>query len=165
VRGDAPINSAPRNPQRASTGLTAKARFRIVHIALLGQGLVLGVLGGFALAWSMANLHFGTEGIPILCLLVTPVHGGLLLVGGALAVLACLGHWTTVGYSAIAVAGWGSLAVVSAVEAAHHAPGALGFDSRDTVLYGVLFAYNLTLSVLLLPAVREKWRSRSLRGA
>jgi len=165
VRGDAPIKAAPRSPQRASTGLTAKARFRIVHIALLGQGLVLGVLGGFALAWSMANLHFGTEGIPILCLLVTPVHGGLLLVGGALAVLACLGHWTTAGYSVIAVAGWGSLAVVSAVEAAHHAPGALGFDSRDTVLYGVLFAYNLTLSVLLLPAVREKWRSRSLRGA
>lgn len=165
MRGDAPIKAAPRSPQRASTGLTAKARFRIVHIALLGQGLVLGVLGGFALAWSMANLHFGTEGIPILCLLVTPVHGGLLLVGGALAVLACLGHWTTAGYSVIAVAGWGSLAVVSAVEAAHHAPGALGFDSRDTVLYGVLFAYNLTLCALLLPAVREKWRSRSLRNA
>src|SRR3978361_1927539 len=95
VRGDAPIKAAPRSPQRASTGLPAKARFRIVHIALLGQGLVLGVLGGFALAWSMANLHFGTEGIPILCLLVTPVHGGLLLIRGALAVLACLGHWTT----------------------------------------------------------------------
>jgi hypothetical protein len=137
-----------------------KARFRVAHVALLGQGLVLGMLGGFALAWSMAaNLRFGREGIPVLCLLVTPAHGGLLLICGALAVLACLGRRTTVGFAVLALVGWGTLAVMSAVEAARHAPGALGFDHRDTVLYGVLAVYNLTLCVLLAPAVRD----RSLR--
>jgi hypothetical protein len=149
---------------RAATGTTAvRSRFRIVHAALLSEGLALGILGGFALAWSMANMHFGTEGIPILCLLVTPAHGGLLLVAGALAVVACLGQWTTAGYSGLAVAGWATLAVVSAVEAARHAPGALGFDHRDTVLYVVLAMYNLTLCVLVRPAIRTKWRNRSTR--
>src|SRR5258707_15896288 len=85
------------------------SRFRIAHRALLGQGLVIGVLGGVALAWSMANLRFGTEGIPLLGLAVTPLHGGLLLAGGALAVLACLGRWTTVGFSALAAGGWAAL--------------------------------------------------------
>ncbi|BBZ30208.1 hypothetical protein MMAD_45030 [Mycolicibacterium madagascariense] len=136
------------------------SRFRVGRIGLLSEGLVLGILGGFALAWSMANLRFGTEGIPVLCLLVTPAHGGLLLVGGALAVLACPGQWTTAGYTALAVVGWGVLTVVSAVEAAHHTPGALGFDNRDTMLYAVLTVYNLALAVLVMPTVRARWRSR-----
>ena len=151
---------SPSRPRQRRTRLT---RFRVGQLGLLGQGLVLGMLGGFALAWSMANLRFGTEGIPVLCLLVTPAHGGLLLAGGALAVLASPGQWTTAGYSALAVAGWGVLTVVSAVEAAHHAPGALGFDSRDTMLYAGLAVYNLVLVVLVAPTVRARWRSRRAR--
>jgi hypothetical protein len=164
AHGDA-LFAAARPGHVPSTKVNAtRARFRVAHVALLGQGLVLGMLGGFALAWSMAaNLRFGREGIPVLCLLVTPAHGGLLLIGGALAVVACLGRWTTVGVAVVAVAGWGTLAVISAVEAAHHAPGALGFDHRDTVLYGILALYNLTLCVLLAPAVRDGWRNRSTR--
>ena len=150
-------------PPRPRRRRARPSRFRIGQLGMLGQGLLLGMLGGFALAWSMANLRFGTEGIPVLCLLVTPAHGGLLLIGGALAVLACLGQWTTAGYAALAVAGWGALTVVSAVEAAHHAPGALGFDSRDTMLYAVLAAYNLTLAVLVAPTVRARWRRRRTR--
>jgi hypothetical protein len=132
----------------------ATSRFRIAHIALLGQGLAIGVVGGFALAWSMAaNLRFGREGIPVLGLAVTPLHGGLLMAGGALAILACLGRWTTVGFSAIAAGGWATLTMVCAVEAAHHAPGLLGFDPRDTLLYGVLGAYNLALCIWLAPTL------------
>ncbi|MDX1890297.1 hypothetical protein [Mycolicibacterium sp. 050158] len=142
-----------------AAGGSARALFRIAQLALLGQGLALGILGGFALAWSMANLRFGNEGIPILCLLVTPLHGGLLLAGGALAVLACLGDWTTAGYSIIAGVGWSALAVLSALGAAHHAPGALGFDTRDTVLYGVLAIYNLALCAVVVPVLRRKWRA------
>jgi hypothetical protein len=137
----------------------ATSRFRIARIALLGQGLAIGVVGGFALAWSMAaNLRFGLEGIPVLGLAVTPLHGGLLMAGGALAILACLGRWTTVGFSAIAAGGWATLTIVCAVEAAHHAPGLLGFDPRDTLLYGVLGAYNLVLCIWLAPTIWADWR-------
>jgi hypothetical protein len=144
--------------EAASRGLVEQvnSRFRIAHMALLGQGLVIGVLGGVALAWSMANLRFGTEGIPLLGLAVTPLHGGLLLAGGALAVLACLGRWTTVGFSALAAGGWAALTIVCAVEASRHAPGMLGFDPRDTLLYGALGAYNLVVCIWLAPTLRKK---------
>ena len=135
-----------RGPGRAAR------RFRVAHVALLAQGLVIGILGGFALAWSMANLRFGPEGTPILGLSVTPLHGGLLMACGSLAVLACLGRWTTLAFSVIAAAGWTALTVVCAFEAAHHAPGILGFDPRDTLLYAVLGAYNLVVFGWLLSA-------------
>lgn len=137
----------------------ASARFRIAYLALVAQGLSIGVLGGVALAWSMANLRFGSEGIQVLFLMVTPLHGALLLAGGALSVLACLGRSTTVGFSVVAAVGWATLTVVSAVEAAHHAPGVLGFDPRDTLLYGVLAVYNLTICLLLVPTLRRVRRA------
>jgi hypothetical protein len=132
------------------------ARFRIAHLALLCQGIVIGVLGGFAIAWSMANLPFGPDGSPVLGLSVTPLHGALLLTGGALATLACLGRWTTVGFAALAAAAWVTLTVVCAVEAAHHAPGVLGFDPRDTLVYGALGVYNLALFTWLAPILRSQ---------
>jgi hypothetical protein len=131
-------------------------RFRVAHLALLGQGLFIGILGGFALAWSMANLHFGPEGMPVFGLAVTPLHGGLLMACGSLAVLSCLGRWTTLGFSLIAAAGWATLTVVCAVEAAHHTPGILGFDPRDTLLYGALAIYNLALIGWLAPTLRDR---------
>jgi hypothetical protein len=135
------------------------SRFRIAHIALLGQGLAIGVMGGFALAWSMAaNLRFGREGIPVFGLTVTPLHGGLLMAGGALAILACLGRRPTVAFSVVAAGGWATLTIVCAVEAARHAPGLLGFDPRDTLLYGVLGAYNLALCIWLAPTLLADWR-------
>lgn len=150
------ISAAPERHARFSPsgGASAQAtsRLKIAHLALLGQGLALGILGGFALAWSMANLRFGPEGMPILGLAVTPLHGGLLMGCGSLAVLACLGRWTTLAFSAIAAGGWLALTIVCAVEAAHHVPGVLGFDPRDTVLYAGLGAYNLVVFAWLLSA-------------
>jgi hypothetical protein len=131
-------------------------RFRIAHLALLCQGIVIGVLGGFAVAWSMANLPFGPDGSPVLGLSVTPLHGALLLTGGALATLACLGRWTTVGFAAFAAAAWVTLTIVCAIEAAHHAPGVLGFDPRDTLFYGALAVYNLALFTWLVPFLRTR---------
>jgi hypothetical protein len=147
-------------PRREAPVPSARLRFRIAHIALLGQGLALGILGGFALAWSMANLRFGPEGAPILGLTVTPCHGGLLLISGAVAVLACLSRWTTAAFCAIAAAGWLTLTVICAVEAERHAPGALGFDPTDTLVYAALGAYNLVLTACLVPVLLAKRRSR-----
>jgi hypothetical protein len=166
----APTPTRPQSEAAADGELERRAhatwRFRIARIALLGQGLAIGVVGGFALAWSMAaNLRFGLEGIPVLGLAVTPLHGGLLMAGGALAILACLGRWTTVAFSAIAAGGWATLTIVCAVEAARHAPGLLGFDPRDTLLYGVLGAYNFMLCIWLAPTIWADWRLTRTRSA
>jgi hypothetical protein len=38
---------------------------------------------------------------------------------------------------------------VCALNVSHHAPGVLGFDPRDSLLYGVLSAYNFATLLLL----------------
>jgi hypothetical protein len=120
---------------------------------LMAEGLVVGVPGGVALAWSMGYTHFGADGIPMLGLKVTPLHAGLLLIAGTLALLACLGRRTALIFSALTAFGWATLTIVCANNVAHHAPGVLGFDPRDGFLYGVLSAYNLVTSLLLALAI------------
>ena len=113
------------------------------------EGLAIGVLGGVALASSMGYTRFGADGMPMLGLKVTPPHAGLLLVMGTLALLACLGERTALIFSALTAFGWATLTVVCALRAADHAPGVLGFDPRDSYLYGALSAYSLVTSSLL----------------
>jgi hypothetical protein len=121
------------------------------------EGLAIGVLGGVALAWSMGYTRFAADGTPMLGLKVTPLHAGLLLVVGSLALLACLGRRTALAFSALTARGWAALTIVCALNVAHHAPGVLGFDPRDSLLYGILCAYNLvTLSVLALALSTER---------
>jgi hypothetical protein len=139
-------------------------RFRVAHAALLAEGLAITAVGGVALALSNAGLRFGGEGMPVLGLALTPLHGGLLIVSGVLAVVVCLGRWSTVVFTAAAGAGWAALAIVCAVHTADRTPGILGFDSRDTVLYAVLGAYHLAVFLWLvptLPSLRRKRKSRS----
>ncbi|MFG1932321.1 hypothetical protein ACGFK1_17025 [Mycobacterium sp. NPDC048908] len=113
------------------------------------EGLVIGVLGGVALASSMGYARFGADGMPMLGLKVTPSHAALLLVMGTLALLACLGPRAALLFSGLTAFGWAVLTVVCAFKVAHHAPGVLGFDPRDSFLYGALSAYNLVTSFLL----------------
>lgn len=120
---------------------------------LMVEGLAIGVLGGVALAWSMGHTHFGADGMPMLGLKVTPPHAGLLLVAGTLALLACLGRRAALLFSGLTAFGWAALTIVCVLNVAHHAPGVLGFDPRDSLLYGVLSAYNLVTSLLLAAAL------------
>jgi hypothetical protein len=113
------------------------------------EGLAIGVLGGVALAWSMGYTRFGADGIPMLGLKVTPSHAGLLLIVGTLALLSCLGRRTALIFSALTAFGWAALTIVCALKVSHHAPGVLGFDPRDSLLYGALCAYNLVASLCL----------------
>jgi hypothetical protein len=113
------------------------------------EGLTIGVLGGVALASSMGYARFGADGMPMLGLKVTPPHAALLLVMGALALLACLGPRAALIFSALTAFGWAALTGVCAFKVAHHAPGVLGFDPRDSFLYGALSAYNFVTSFLL----------------
>jgi len=113
------------------------------------EGLAIGVLGGVALASSMGYARFDADGMPMLGLKVTPPHAALLLIVGTLALLACLGRRSAVIFSALTAFGWAVLTIVCSLKAAQHAPGVLGFDPRDSLLYGALSAYNLATSLLL----------------
>jgi hypothetical protein len=122
------------------------------------EGLAIGVLGGVALAWSMGHTRFGADGMPMLGLRVTPPHAGLLLIAGTLALLACLGRRTALVFSTFTAFGWAVLTIICALKVAHHAPGVLGFDPRDSLLYGALCAYNLIAAVLLALALSKYHR-------
>ena len=133
------LNTSGPEPRRSSLG----------RGLLTVEGLTIGVLGGVALASSMGYARFDADGMPMLGLKVTPPHAVLLLVMGTLALLACLGSRAALIFSALTAFGWAALTVVCAFKAAHHAPGVLGFDPRDSFLYGALSAYNLVTSFLL----------------
>ena len=134
-----------------------RVRSRAGQGLLMVEGLAIGVLGGVALAWSMGYTRFGADGIPMLGLKVTPSHAGLLLIVGTLALLACLGRRAALVFSALTAFGWAALTIVCALRVAHHAPGVLGFDPRDSLLYGALCAYNLvTSSCLALAMFKER---------
>jgi hypothetical protein len=152
-------------PGGASRLRVARSRFRLAYVALLFEGLASAGFGGVALALSMANLRFGERGMPFLGLELTPLHGGVLMVSGALAVLVCLGRWPTVAFAAVAAGGWAALAVVCAVRTGQHSPGVLGFDARDTVFYAVLGAYNLAVCLWLAPMVSTMWRTTRSRAS
>lgn len=124
-------------------------RFRAGQGLLVVQGLALGVLGGVALAWSMGYTRFGADGIPMLGLKVTPLHAGLLLTVGPLALLACLGRRAGFIFSALTACGWAALTVVCALQVAHHTPGVLGFDPRDKLFYAALSVYSLVTALCL----------------
>jgi hypothetical protein len=126
-----------------------RLRSRAGQGLLMVQGLAIGVLGGVALAWSMGYGRFGADGIPMVGLKVTPLHAVLLLSVGSLAVLACLARRTAFIFSALTAFGWAVLTVVCALKVAQHAPGVLGFDPRDSLLYGALSAYNLVTACCL----------------
>lgn len=129
---------------RQTKHVNVGARARVGRRALGAQGFTMGVFGGAGLAWSMANPHFGAAGAPILFLRVTPLHCSLLLVVGVLTVFASFGR-SAVMFNRVAALGWCVVTAVCVAATSNHNPGPLGFDSRDTVLYAVLTAYNLAL--------------------
>jgi hypothetical protein len=126
-----------------------RLRSRTGRGLLMVEGLAIGVLGGVALAWSMGYTRFGEDGIPMLGLRVTPTHAALLLIAGTLALLACLGRRTALIFSTLTAFGWAALTIVCVLKVAHHTPGVLGFDPRDSLLYGALCAYNVMTSSCL----------------
>lgn len=134
-----------------------RVRGSLGHGLLLVEGLTVGVLGGVALAWSMSHTPFGADGIPMLGLKLTPWHAGLLLAVGAGALLACLGRRAALVFSGLTACGWAALAVVCTLAVARHTPGVLGFDTRDSVSYGVLGVYNLVAWICLAPTLSRTY--------
>lgn len=156
MRRSTRIAVTPLNDSPVRRAEHARLRVRVGQGMLTAEGLALGVLGGVSVAWSMDYTRFGADGTPMLGLKVTPLHAALLLTVGALALLACLGRRTALIYSAFTACGWAALAIVCAHKVAHHAPGVLGFDPRDSFLYSALCVYNLVASLCLALALVNK---------
>src|ERR1700759_2315161 len=118
------IREEMRAASRRADPSSAKinGHFKVAHAALLTEGLIVAGVGGVALALSKAGMRFGVEGMPLLGLALTPLHGGLLIVSGVVAVLVCLNRKATVVFTAAAGVGWLLLAVVCAVHTAHGTP-------------------------------------------
>lgn len=79
---------------------------------------------------------------PLLGLRFSLLHGAMLLGYAMLACLASMSRRVALWFTALAITVWYALTITCGVATTHHAPGPLGFDLRDMLLYAVLVAYN-----------------------
>lgn len=132
-----------------------------VLVSLLGVAGLVGVYGA---------TPRGT-GVSVLGLDMTPVLSWTMLATGVAAAVSMLHRRFAMVFSAVVAVAALVMVIVSAVAAAHHDPGPLGFTAADTLLYGVLFCYNLAVGMWLVPNHIEgpTWmhvrRSRARKGS
>ena len=142
---------------------------------VLAEGVVVGALGIAGILTSAALPHSPAIGAAVVGLALTSAHGGLLLGFGVLAVVSAVRRRTAVMLTASATVVFFVLVIIASVAAAHAAPGPLGFDACDIVLYAVIAAVNLGLLMWLIPDSlegpvwirrrRPRPQQRSQRGA
>ena len=117
---------------------------------LVAQGVIVGVCGGVGLAWAIAGEGARpAAGVALVGVSVSPVQAATLLGFGLLAVVAGVSRRAGVIFSGLAAVSWLVLMIICTVAAAHHAPGPMGFDLRDSLLYAALAAYNFGLLMWL----------------
>ncbi len=127
------------------------SHYRLGRRALIGEGVLLALFGGIAIAEMPTQPRLGSAGVMLLGLRVTPMQAGVLAAFGIVAVLSAFTRRSAVWFSGVAATASMALTIWAAVAAAHGHPGPMGFDARDCVLYGVLGAYNLGLLIYLNP--------------
>jgi hypothetical protein len=126
------------------------SRWRTGRRLLVAEGVIVGAFGGIGLAWAMANA--GTTpsaGVALLGLNISALQAVTLLGFGVLAVIASVWRRTGVIFTGLAAVTWLVFMILCTVAAAHRAPGAMGFDLRDSLIYAALAAYNLGLFMWL----------------
>ncbi|MFZ0834073.1 MAG: hypothetical protein WAM92_13515 [Mycobacterium sp.] len=124
------------------------SHWRMGRILMLLQGILIGALGAVAVGRAIADSTEPAE-IALLGLRITLLHGSVLLAYGALACLASLSRRAALWFTALAASLGFAMVIVSAAAAYYDAPGPMGFDLRDTLLYAVLAAYNIALMIWL----------------
>lgn len=132
---------------------------------LLGEGIVLVGLGVWGWVAAETHPHAGPAGAPVLMLHLAPLHSGVLLGYGILAIAAVLHRRSTVVVTGLGVVGLVLLFTIGTAAAARSRPGPFGFDLRDSVLHGVLLGLDLALLIWLLPDALEgpEWVRRRPR--
>ncbi len=124
------------------------SHWRTGRIFLLLQGILIGALGAVAAGWAIASSP-ESAGVALLGLRITLLHSAVLLAYGALACLVSLSRRAALWFTALAASLGFAMVIVSAAAAYYDAPGPMGFDLRDTLLYAVLAAYNTGLVMWL----------------
>lgn len=125
------------------------SHWRSGRVFLRLQGVLMEILGAVAVGWAIANPLAEPARIPLLGLRFSVLHGGLLLGYGALACLVSLSRRAALWFTALAATFGFVLIIPCAVAASHNAPGPLGFDLRDMLLYALLAAFNTGLLMWL----------------
>jgi hypothetical protein len=112
-----------------------------------------------------------SSGVEFLGLNISVVQAATLLGFGVLAVMAAVSRRAGVIVTGLAAMTWLVLTIRCTDAAIHHAPGAMGFDLRDSLVYAVLTAYNfgvytwLTSDALEGPAWLRRRHRDHRRGA
>jgi hypothetical protein len=131
------VSLNPRHWRQTRWLLAAEAT---VAIAIGVAGLITSVLT------ETTGTDFEVAGVPL-----TPTLSALLVIIGATAAASMVHRRAAKWFGAVLSVGAIALVVVSAVAAAHHDPGPLGFTAPAIVLWAVVFCYNLGLLMWLLP--------------
>jgi hypothetical protein len=119
------------------------SRWRTGRRFLVAEGVIVGALGGIGLAWAMAGaVAPPSAGVAFLGLNIAVVEAATLLGFGVLAVIAALSRCAGVIFTGLAAMAWLVLTILCTDAAVHRAPGAMGFDLRDSLVYAALTAYN-----------------------
>ena len=131
--------SCRRSRQRECVQVSRNpSHFRSGRRLLVAEGTLLVALGSAGFISDAMHPNAAPVGAHVLVLTMTPWHSGP---AGGFGVLALIGALNR--RAAIAVTGIGAvvflvLVIVGAVSATHQAPGPLGLQPRDIVLYAVL---------------------------
>lgn len=125
------------------------AHWRSGRLFLLSQGVLIGILGAVAVSWVIASPVAESARIPVLGFRFSLLQGVILVGYGILGCVASRSRRAALWFTALAATLGFALIIPCAVAATHHAPGPLGFDLRDMLLYAVLAAYNIGLLMWL----------------
>ena len=141
-----PVPGATSDLRRVSLN---PSHWRNARWLLGAEALVAGMLGltGLIGVFRVAP-H---DRFPVAGLVLTPILSWVVLGIAAAAVAAMLYRWLALLLTGVLSASALALVVISAVGAAHHAPGPLGFTGAAILLWAVVFCYNLAVGMWLAP--------------
>ncbi|OBI82297.1 hypothetical protein A9X00_07940 [Mycobacterium sp. 1245805.9] len=140
-------------------------RFHSGRWFLLIEGALVSAFGIAGLISAALHPHAGPTGAPVLGLMTTPAHSGLLLAFGVMAIAAVARRRTAVAVTALSAVAYLMLLFFSSVATARRVPTPMGFHAADVLLHGVLAAVNLALLMWLIPDELgdEVWAPRRRR--
>ncbi len=152
-----PVTRGPYGRLTSGLRLVSRNRghFREGRWFLLAEGVLVIALSVAGFVSGAAHANAPPTGAPVLLLALTPWQSALLLAFGVLAVVGALRRRAAITVTALGSAVFVVLVIIGSVSAAHHAPGPLGFEARDIVLYGVLAAANFAVLYWLVPDALE----------
>jgi hypothetical protein len=126
------------------------SHWRQTRWMLCVEALVLITLGVVGLLGVFNASPRGT-GTSALGLDMTPALSATILAVGVVATVCMLHRRLAMVFSAVVAVVAVFMVIVSAVAAVHEDPGPMGFTVGVTLLYAVLFSYNLAIAMWLIP--------------